>query len=208
MQTVKLISITPNAEKTIAFCARVSAPGNQQNTEIDKLLAFCIKHGHWSIFEMGNMVLEINTTRAIAPQILRHRSFSFQEFSQRYAVALDYVYADCRAQDTKNRQNSNDTLSQETKDWWETCQRHISESTQQAYEDALAMGIAKECARAILPLNTASRIYMNGSIRSWIHYLQLRTDAATQKEHRDIALQAKAIFCTNLPTISKALNWS
>jgi len=206
-ESVKLISITPDAEKTMAFCARVSNPENQDNPESGKLLNYCIKHGHWSVFEQANIVLEVETSRAIAPQILRHRSFSFQEFSQRYAPASSCVIYGARRQDTKNRQNSTDDLPSETTAWFEKAQREVWSLAYQKYEEALGKGIAKECARALLPLNTKTRLYMNGTVRSWIHYIELRTGHGTQLEHMKIAQAAKDIFKRELPAVSKALGW-
>ena len=206
--TVNLISMTPDAEKTIGYCARVSNPKNQDNPEVSGLLKFCIKHGHWSIFEKANMVVEINTTRGIAAQILRHRSFSFQEFSQRYAKAEGFEYIQPRRQDTKNRQNSWDDLEEEDKTWFEYTNKKIQDATNDFYEEALERGIAKESARFLLPLSTKTRMYMNGTVRSWIHYIKLRTDPSTQKEHQDIANEIKGIFREELPIISEALEWN
>lgn len=206
-ENVKLISITPDAEKTMGYCARVSNPENQENPEIAKLLSYCIKKAHWSVFEQANMVLEIETSRAIAPQILRHRSFSFQEFSQRYAQVSSCVIYDARRQDDKNRQNSVDDLCGEVKDWFRGAQAEVWNLAYKRYEEAIAKGIAKECARALLPLNTATRIYMNGTIRSWIHYIELRTGHGTQLEHMKIAQAAKEIFVRELPILAKALGW-
>jgi thymidylate synthase (FAD) len=205
---VKLIAITPDAENIISYCARVSNPANQDNYDTaPKLLAYCIKHGHWSVFEMANMVLEIKTGRDIAPQILRHRSFSFQEFSQRYAQANTYVEREARRQDLKNRQNSTADFDEETKKWFHAAQSFTWNNCYAMYEIALEKGIAKECARSLLPLNTETTMYMNGTIRSWIHYINLRADAATQKEHREIAEAAKKIFSEQLPNVAKALGW-
>lgn len=206
MSAVKLISVTPKAEETIAFCARVSSP-NQDNEKYAKLLQYCIKNGHWSIFEMANMVVEIRTSRAIAQQILRHRSFSFQEFSQRYAQAFDVIWYPARRQDLKNRQNSIDDLSQETQDWWLNAYKEITAYSMELYESALEKGIAKECARFLLPLSTETKMYMNGTLRSWIHYIQLRTDPSTQLEHRDIAEEIKSLFSEQFPVIAEALDW-
>lgn len=206
-EEVRLVAITPKAEEIIAYCARVSNPENQVSSEISRLLSYCVKHGHWSIFEQANMVLEINTSRAIAPQILRHRSFSFQEFSQRYAAATSFITYSPRRQDTKNRQNSVDDLSSETRAWFQAAQSEIWENAYKKYQEALERGIAKECARALLPLNTATRLYMNGTIRSWIHYIQLRTANGTQLEHIQIAEKCREIFKSQLPLISKALGW-
>jgi thymidylate synthase (FAD) len=204
---VKLIAITPSAEELVGYCARVSAPENQ-GKDASKLLAYCVKHGHWSIFEMANMVLEIETGRDVAPQILRHRSFSFQEFSQRYSKADTYVERQARRQDLKNRQNSIDDISTDDQIWFRNVQEDIWNQSYTAYTQALDRGIAKECARSLLPLNTKTRIYMNGSIRSWIHYINLRTDKSTQLEHREIAEAAKQIFCEQMPTIAQALGWA
>lgn len=206
----KLISITPDAEKLIAYCARVSNPNGQDRNEYDKLIAYCIKHQHWSIFEQGYMTVEISTTRAIAAQILRHRSFTFQEFSQRYAdtTELGRIEApDLRSQDNKNRQNSVDDIKPHIKKYW---QRVIEEHFQKSvrlYEALLLDGVAKECARFVLPLATPTKLYMTGSIRSWIHYIELRSANGTQKEHMDIANAIKSIFVEQLPTISEALDW-
>lgn len=204
---VQLISITPDAEKTMGYVARVSNPANQDNPEVSKLLAYCLKHGHWSVFETATMTLEIETSRAIAAQILRHRSFCFQEFSQRYASPTEFETYEARRQDSKNRQNSIDDLSEEDKLWFRQIQGHIWVTARNAYNTALEKGIAKECARFLLPLNTHSRLYMTGNVRSWIHYIQLRTTQGTQKEHRDIALACKAIFCKELQTVASALEW-
>ena len=204
---VKLISATPDAEKIIGYCARVSNPKNQDNPDVSKLLSYCIKHGHWSIFEMSNMVVEINTTRGIAAQILRHRSFSFQEFSQRYAEALGFEYNPPRRQDKKNRQNSLDDLSNDTKEWYRDAMFATHKSSERLYQLALDKGIAKECARFLLPLSTKTRMYMNGTVRSWIHYIQLRTAPSTQKEHRDIAETIRDIFKSQFPISSEALGW-
>jgi thymidylate synthase (FAD) len=206
---VRLISITPNAEETIGYCARVSNPKNQGNPNVSGLLKFCIKNGHWSIFEMANMVIEVNTSRGIAAQILRHRSFSFQEFSQRYAEIEGFEEIEPRRQDEKNRQNSFDNLDKNDKEWFKIVVRGQGRRSYSLYKEAIKRGIAKESARFLLPLNTKTRMYMNGTVRSWIHYLQLRTDPSTQKEHRDIANAIKwGIFSCKLPIISKALGWS
>lgn len=208
---VKLISVTQpvedkSPEGLIAYCARVSSP-NQENPNYAKLLKYCADHGHWSIYEMADMTLEITTSRAIAAQILRHRSFNFQEFSQRYAEVQGYEPCEARRQDVKNRQNSIDDLDDETKRWFGRAQASVWEQSQRFYEDALVKGIAKECARMLLPLNTQTRLYMKGSVRSWIHYFQVRCDSATQKEHRDIALAARKIFCEQFPTVAEALGF-
>ena len=205
--SVELITITPDAEKLIAYCARVSSP-NQENPEIAKLLAYCIKHQHWSIFEQASMTVEIETSRMISAQILRHRSFVFQEFSQRYAEAQEIVLCEARRQDTKNRQNSIDDLDEDIKEEWLVRQRYGFLAALQSYQWALNNGIAKECARAVLPMQTKTKLYMTGSIRSWIHYLELRTGPDTQKEHRDIANAIKRIFIEQLPVTSEALGWN
>ena len=212
MNTVKLISVTPDAEKTIAYCARVSNPNNQDSEDYAKLLRYCIQHGHWSIFEMANMVLEINTTRGIAAQILRHRSFSFQEFSQRYADASflgeTINVPELRTQDPKNRQNSIDNLNEYKDTIYKSQIRELFAKSKHLYDLMIKDGVAKECARFILPLATPTRMYMNGTIRSWIHYINLREDNGTQKEHMDIALKCKTIFIDQLPKISEALGWN
>ena len=201
---VALIWITPDSEKLIAYMARVSS-SNQDNPNIKGLLKYCIKHGHWSIFEMCNMCIEINTTRVISSQILRHRSFSFQEFSQRYAkVEKKPDYFDLRRQDLKNRQNSIDDLCDETKKKLYNSIRMTLVDIDRCYQGLLNDGVAKECARMILPMCSPTKMYMSGSIRSWIHYLQVRCDPSTQKEHRDIALQIKEIFKKELPIIYEA----
>ena len=205
---VKLISITPNSEKIISYCARVSNPKNQEHYEtMDKLLKYCIDHKHWSIFEQGFMTLELETSRAIGEQIIRHKSFSFQIFSQRYQEVESFELYQARRQDIKNRQNSLDDLSNEARDWFEAAQKNIWEKSYELYKEGLKKGIAKECMRFLLPLNTLTRMYMSGSIRSFIHWIQVRTDKSAQKEHRDIAEAAKQIFIKELPVISKALGW-
>lgn len=207
-ESVRLISITPDAEAVIAYCARVSNPKNQDNPKIGGLLKYCVQNSHWSIFEQANMVLEITTSRAIAPQILRHRSFTFQEFSQRYAAASDCIIYDARRQDDKNRQNSIDDLSEDTRKWFRQAQESVWKNASALYEEALGKGIAKECARALLPLSTKTTLYMNGTIRSWMHYIGLRSGHGTQLEHMRIAEQAKAIFCEQLPVTAEALGWT
>jgi len=209
---VKLISVTPDAEKNIAYCARVSNPANQENEKISGLLKYCINHKHWSIFEMAFMTLEINTTRGLAAQILRHRSFTYQEFSQRYAdsslLADKIPMFDLRRQDTKNRQNSIDDIDDFTKQEFEIqIQRHFA-SAMDLYQTMLDKGIAKECARFVLPLATPTKIYMSGSVRSWIHYIDLRSANGTQKEHMDIANECKCIFAGQFPVIAEALGWA
>ena len=206
MTKVCLVSVTPDAEKTIGYVARVSNPNNQDNPKVDKLLAYCIKHGHWSIFEQAHMTLEINTTRGIAAQILRHRSFTFQEFSQRYADTnlLDQPEVpDLRRQDDKNRQNSIDDIAETEKAYLQGRISQYFKEGMDLYNDLLSKGIAKECARFVLPLATPTRIYMTGSARSWMHYIQLRTANGTQKEHMDIANLCRDHFICNFPTIAR-----
>jgi len=211
MQSVKLIQATPNPEETMAYIARVSNPQNQDNPSFEGLLKYCINHGHWSVFEQAFMTLEIETSRAIAAQILRHRSFTYQEFSQRYAdsslLAETIPVPELRRQDTKNRQNSIDDLDPE---FVELTTRQIQTHFAQGmslYQHMLDCGIAKECARMVLPLATPTRIYMSGSCRSWVHYITLRSANGTQKEHMEIAEQCKQIFCEQFPTVGKALEW-
>ncbi len=209
---VVLINVSPEAEKNIAYCARVSNPNNQDNDSIAGLLGYCIKHKHWSIFEMAFMTLEINTTRGLAAQILRHRSFTFQEFSQRYAdtslLDQQIPLPNLRSQDNKNRQNSIDDVDQEVKHKYNLQMRELFAKSKALYDAMLKDGIAKECARFILPLATPTRIYMSGSVRSWIHYIDLRSANGTQKEHQDIALKCKNIFITRFPIIAEALEWT
>ena len=208
---VKLISVSPDSEKHMAYCARVSNPNNQENENYAGLLRYCIKHQHWSIFEQAFMTLEINTTRGLAAQILRHRSFTFQEFSQRYAdtnlLDTNIPLPDLRRQDTKNRQNSIDDIPQEqSKMLLGRIQNYFNEGLD-LYNELLREGIAKECARFVLPLATPTRIYMSGSVRSWVHYIDLRSGHGTQKEHMDIANACKSIFTEQFPTVSEALQW-
>ena len=187
---VKFVSITPDAEKTMAYIARVSNPSNQDNEKFAGLLKYCIKHNHWSVFEQSSMTLEIETTRAIAAQILRHRSFTFQEFSQRYADSTklgEIPIPELRRQDEKNRQNSTNDLDEFVKQKLELQMNTLFSSATALYQQMLEEGVAKECARMVLPLCTPTRIYMTGSCRSWIHYIELRSAHGTQKEHMDIA---------------------
>lgn len=204
---VSLISVSPNAEATIMYCARVSNPANQ-NSENPALLAYCIKNEHWSIFEMANMCVQIETSRAIAQQILRHRSFNFQEFSQRYQEVTDFETYPARRQDSKNRQNSIDDMSDGDKEWFRNAQGLIQRTCESYYKQALAKGIAKEQARFLLPLSTTTKLYMNGSVRSWLHYLDLRCGNGTQEEHRHIAQAIKDIFVSTFPNIATAKNWT
>lgn len=209
--TVRLISVTPDAEKTMAYVARVSNPANQENENYSGLLKYCIKHNHWSVFEQAFMTLEIETNRGIAAQILRHRSFTYQEFSQRYADAnlLDTTIPvpELRRQDTKNRQNSIDDLDPAFVDLSQKQIATYFEQGMSLYNHLIEKGVAKECARFILPLATPTRIYMSGSCRSWVHYINLRSANGTQKEHMDIANACKEIFIQQFPAVSEALEW-
>lgn len=208
MRHVKLVTITPDAGKLIAYCARVSNPANQDNHETaPRLLRYLVRNSHWSPLEMAHAVMEINTTRDIARQILRHRSFSFQEFSGRYAEMPDEpIFREARMQDTKNRQNSLDIDDDAMQSAWLDAQYRLYESAQQAYQSALNAGIAKEVARAILPEGiTPSRLYMAGSIRSWLHYIEVRTDPTTQKEHRIIAAQCAEVLAGAVPELSELI---
>jgi thymidylate synthase (FAD) len=200
---VKVIWSTPNGEDLIAHMARVSAPANQEaGTDSSRLIKYLVKHKHWSPFEMVNVCMEIETTRDIARQILRHRSFSFQEFSQRYAEVQGYSISEARMQDTKNRQSSLETEDRELQEWWTAKQREALRSARMVYDEALAIGIAKEVARKVLPEGiTMSKMYMNGTLRSWMHYVDIRCDAATQKEHRDVALKCKEELIKLFPNI-------
>ena len=205
MHDAKLVWITPDAEKLIGKIARVSNPANEDNPKVVGLLKYLIKHKHWSPFEMASMCIEIETTRAIAPQILRHRSFSFQEFSQRYAVATELEMPHLRRQDLKNRQNSIDDLPQAVdENFGQDIFNHFEEA-QKLYQRMLDAGVAKECARGVLPLNTKTRLYMSGTIRSWLHYIDLRSWHGTQWEHTQIALNALDIIKEQLPTIAEAM---
>ena len=208
---VKFVSITPDAEKMMAYIARVSNPSNQQNENYSGLLKYCIKHNHWSVFEQSSMTLEIETTRGLAAQILRHRSFTFQEFSQRYAdtklLDTEIPVPDLRSQDLKNRQNSNDDIPQEKKEEYQTLIAKHFEDSMNLYNYLLSKGVAKECARFVLPLATPTRLYMTGSCRSWIHYINLRSAHGTQKEHMDIAEECRRIFTEQFPSVSEALEW-
>ena len=208
---VSLVSVSPDAEKHMAYCARVSNPNNQDNENYAGLLRYCIKHQHWSIFEQAFMTLEINTTRGLAAQILRHRSFTFQEFSQRYAdtnlLDTNIPLPELRRQDTKNRQNSIDDIPEDqSKMLLGRIQNYFNEGLD-LYNELLREGIAKECARFVLQLATPTRIYMSGSVRSWVHYIDLRSGHGTQKEHMDIANACKSIFTKQFPTVAEALNW-
>ena len=207
---INLISVTPDAEQHMAYVARVSNPKNQDNEKFAGLLKYCINHGHWSVFEQAFMTVEINTTRGIAAQILRHRSFTYQEFSQRYAdsnLLGDIELPELRRQDDKNRQNSIDDLDPEMVDKFNRQMNTLFSSAFGLYNQMLKAGVAKECARFVLPLATPTRIYMTGSCRSWIHYINLRSAHGTQKEHMDIANGCKKIFVENFPSVSEALEW-
>ena len=208
--TVHLISITPDAEQTMAYIARVSNPSNQDNEKYAGLLKYCIKHNHWSVFEQSTMTLEIETTRAIAAQILRHRSFTFQEFSQRYAQTNylgDIELPELRRQDQKNRQNSTDDLDPNVIDTLNKQMQTLFDSSLALYNQMIELDVAKECARMVLPLCTPTRIYMTGSCRSWIHYINLRSAHGTQKEHMVIAEACRKVFTEQFPSVSEALEW-
>ena len=212
--TVKLVSITPDAEKTMAYIARVSNPNNQENEKYAGLLKYCIKHNHWSVFEQSSMTVEIETTRAIAAQILRHRSFTFQEFSQRYADTnllkdsdVTIPIPEYRRQDTKNRQNSIDDLDPDVVDKLHRQTKTLFSSAQSLYNQMVEQGVAKECARMVLPLAVPTRIYMTGSCRSWVHYINLRSAHGTQKEHMVIAEAVRDVFVEQFPAVSEALGW-
>ena len=206
------VSVTPEAEKSIAYCARVSNPKNQDNDSFEGLLKYCIKHQHWSIFEHAFMTVEINTSLAIATQILRHRSFTFQQFSQRYAdstaLQLSIPTPDLRRQDTKNRQNSIDDINPRDRAYMEaTIEKHFDDALD-LYNSLLKQGVAKECARMVLPQATLTRLYMSGSVRSWIHYIELRSGHGTQQEHKEVAEHIRDIFVGEFPIISQALGWT
>jgi len=206
----RLVSVTPDAEKMMAYIARVSNPSNQENEKYAGLLKYCIKHNHWSVFEQATMTLEIETTRAIAAQILRHRSFTFQEFSQRYAKTSylgDIPIPHLRKQDDKNRQNSTDDLDEFVKQKLEMQIKTLFSSAEALYQQMLEEGVAKECARFVLPLATPTKIYMTGSCRSWIHYINLRSAHGTQLEHMKIAKDCQTIFIEQFPSVSEALEW-
>jgi len=212
MNNVKLVNTTEDAEALMGYIARVSNPQNQDNPDVAGLLKYCIKHGHWSVFEQAHMTLEINTSRAIAAQILRHRSFTYQEFSQRYAdtnlLASSIPVPELRRQDLKNRQNSIDDVNPWVIQKYQILMQDHFHHAMELYTNMLNDGIAKECARMVLPLCTPTRIYMTGSVRSWIHYINLRSANGTQKEHMDVALGAKRIFTCAFPTVALALDWS
>ena len=209
---IKLISVTPDAEKAMAYVARVSNPQNQENEKFAGLLRYCIKHGHWSVFEQAHMTLEINTTRGLAAQILRHRSFTYQEFSQRYQdvshIREDIPLPELRSQDEKNRQNSVDDVDPAIVEKYNVKMRKHFDASIDLYKEMLHDGIAKECARFVLPLATPTRLYMTGSVRSWIHYINLRSAHGTQKEHMDLVENVRTVFKEQFPTVSEALEWT
>ena len=211
MTKVCLVSVTPDAEKTIGYIARVSNPANQENPKVAGLLKYCIKHGHWSVFEQATMTLEISTTRGLAAQILRHRSFCFQEFSQRYAdsslLGETIALPELRLQDHKNRQNSIDAIDPWKKQKYEILMQQYFKQGMELYQQMLEDDIAKECARFVLPLAVGTKLYMTGNLRSWIHYINLRTANGTQKEHMDIAELCKQHFICQFPVVSEALGW-
>ena len=208
---VKLVTVTPDAEKHMGYVARVSNPKNQDNPNVAGLLSYCIKHGHWSVFEQAYLTVEIETTRGLAAQILRHRSFTFQEFSQRYAdvnwLKMGIPLPELRSQDSKNRQNSIDDIPEEQQKRLQTAiGRHFYEALD-LYNELIREGVAKECARFVLPLASPTRIYMTGSVRSWVHYIELRSGHGTQKEHMEIAQACKDVFVEQFPITSQALEW-
>jgi thymidylate synthase (FAD) len=205
MTSARLVWLTPNADRVIAYCARVSNPENQNNSNTEKLIKYCADNGHWSIFEMANLCVEVKTSVAIGRQLLRHKSFSFQEFSQRYAKASSFHTYTARLQDKKNRQNSLETDNGELVEWFNNAQQAVQKFCERYYNEALEFNVAKEMARFLLPMSTSTTLYVNGTIRSWIHYLDLRTQDSTQKEHRDVALAVKDIFRTELPVVSRAV---
>ena len=208
---IKLVSVTPDAEKTMGYVARVSNPNNQDNPQVAGLLSYCIKHGHWSVFEQAHMTVEINTTRGLAAQILRHRSFTYQEFSQRYQdvshIREDIPLPELRSQDLKNRQNSIDDVDPAVVESFNKKMRAHFDAGIDLYKSMLHAGIAKECARFVLPLATPTRLYMTGSVRSWIHYIELRSAHGTQKEHMDLVENVRKVFIEQFPLVSQALDW-
>jgi thymidylate synthase (FAD) len=206
MHNVELVHVTPDAESLIAYMARVSNPNNQDNPESERLIKYLIKHRHWSPFEMVNMCVQIETTRSVAAQILRHRSFSFQEFSQRYAqVTEPLLIPQLRRQDLKNRQNSTDDLNKTTVNEFNVKINSLFDLSQALYDEMLLAGVAKECARDILPLASPTKLYMNGTLRSWLHYTDLRCANGTQLEHKQIADQVKSLIEQQFPTVYAAM---
>ena len=212
MASVKLVTVTPEAEKTMGYVARVSNPNNQDNPKVAGLLKYCIKHGHWSVFEQAHMTVEIETTRGLAAQVLRHRSFTFQEFSQRYAdvsyIREDIPLPELRSQDLKNRQNSVDDVDPTVVATFNKEMREHFDKSIDLYKKMLHAGVAKECARFVLPLATPTRIYMTGSCRSWVHYIDLRSGHGTQQEHKEIAEACREVFIEQFPIVSEALEWN
>ena len=212
MQQVKLITVTPKAEETMGYVARVSNPKNQDNPNVAGLLKYCIKHGHWSVFEQAHMTVEIETTRGLAAQILRHRSFTYQEFSQRYAdsslLADEIPLPELRRQDLKNRQNSTDDMDQRKINHYNRKMQQHFKQGMRLYQNMLKDGVAKECARFVLPLATPTRIYMTGSVRSWVHYIDLRSAHGTQKEHMYLVENVRKVFVEQFHIVSEALEWS
>ncbi len=208
---IKLVSVTPDAEKTMGYVARVSNPDNQDNPKVAGLLSYCIRHGHWSVFEQAHMTVEINTTRGLAAQILRHRSFTYQEFSQRYQdvshIREDIPLPELRSQDEKNRQNSIDDVDPAVVESFNKKMRAHFDAGIDLYKSMLHAGIAKECARFVLPLATPTRLYMTGSVRSWIHYIELRSAHGTQKEHMELVENVRKVFIEQFPIVSQALDW-
>ncbi len=208
---IKLVSVTPDAEKTMGYVARVSNPENQDNPKVAGLLSYCIRHGHWSVFEQAHMTVEINTTRGLAAQILRHRSFTYQEFSQRYQdvshIREDIPLPELRSQDEKNRQNSIDDVDPAVVKRFNKEMRDHFDKSIDLYKSMLHAGIAKECARFVLPLATPTRLYMTGSVRSWIHYIELRSAHGTQKEHMELVENVRKVFIEQFPLVSQALDW-
>ena len=208
---IKLVSVTPDAEKTMGYVARVSNPDNQDNPKVAGLLSYCIRHGHWSVFEQAHMTVEINTTRGLAAQILRHRSFTYQEFSQRYQdvshIREDIPLPELRSQDEKNRQNSIDDVDPAVVESFNKKMRAHFDAGIDLYKSMLHAGIAKECARFVLPLATPTRLYMTGSVRSWIHYIELRSAHGTQKEHMELVENVRNVFIEQFPIVSQALDW-
>lgn len=209
--SIEFVSITPDAEMHMSFCARVSNPKNQKHGECYKLLKYCIDHKHWSVFESSYMTLKINTSIAISRQILRHRSFTFQEFSQRYSTVSDigdFLEIELRRQDNKNRQNSIDDLDENLKYSYEKRIKVLLGNIKNLYNEMIDSGVAKECARLILPMVTPTSMYMTGNCRQWIHYIQLREDNGTQLEHQKVAKDIKNVFIQKFPLVSKALEWA
>lgn len=202
----KLVWVTPNAEALMAYCARVSSP-NQENPEYAGLLSYCLKHSHWSVFEMASACLEVTTSRAIAQQIIRHKTFHIQEFSQRYAEATTVETYPARRQDKKNRQSSHDDLSPEVKTWFVSEQERLWSAAKVSYDQALSKGVAKECARFLLPLATTTRLYLAAPVRTWIHYIRVRAAQETQLEHREVARACATILAKEFPTVAGIEGW-